>query len=219
MSQWVKTTGVCFKTDSKSVIFSNGSYYVRGSYYVYHWILSFELLLRLRCVIAVVLNFIILSEEAGRSECCCFTRGSVCQPYLRHYHVTVSVSDVITAEEEGRYTQLLPLRGAMGDFDRLSLTATDGTRYLRNSQGSRGNTPLHFACLLEKSQTAEALLEYGANPYAENEHGLIPFQLIPKEALRSTKLHFQKIFNVSHLLLFLFFRGVLSSFSNHFCYF
>ena len=37
MSQWVKTTDLCFKTDSKSVIFSYGSYYVRGSYYVYHW--------------------------------------------------------------------------------------------------------------------------------------------------------------------------------------
>ena len=28
MSQWVKTTDLCFKTDSKSVIFSDGSYYV-----------------------------------------------------------------------------------------------------------------------------------------------------------------------------------------------
>ena len=37
MSQWVKTTDFCFKTDSKSVIISDGSYYVRGSYYVYHW--------------------------------------------------------------------------------------------------------------------------------------------------------------------------------------
>ena len=27
MSQWVKTTDLCFKTDSKSVIFSDGSYY------------------------------------------------------------------------------------------------------------------------------------------------------------------------------------------------
>ena len=28
MSQWVKTTDLCFKTDSKSVIFSDASYYV-----------------------------------------------------------------------------------------------------------------------------------------------------------------------------------------------
>ena len=35
MSQWVKTTDLSFKTDSKSVIISDGSYYVRG--YVYHW--------------------------------------------------------------------------------------------------------------------------------------------------------------------------------------
>ena len=31
MSQWVKTTDLCFKTDFKSVISSD------GSYYVYHW--------------------------------------------------------------------------------------------------------------------------------------------------------------------------------------
>ena len=37
MSQWVKTTDLCFKRDSKSVVFSDGSYYVRGSYNVYHW--------------------------------------------------------------------------------------------------------------------------------------------------------------------------------------
>ena len=37
MSQWVKATDLCFKMDSKSAIFSDGSYYVRGSYYVYHW--------------------------------------------------------------------------------------------------------------------------------------------------------------------------------------
>ena len=37
MSRWVKTTDLCFKTDYESVIFSDGSYYVRGSYYVYHW--------------------------------------------------------------------------------------------------------------------------------------------------------------------------------------
>ena len=40
MSQWVKTTDLCFKTDSKSVIFNDSSYLVRGSYYVYHWILQ-----------------------------------------------------------------------------------------------------------------------------------------------------------------------------------
>ena len=35
ISQWVKTTDLRFKTDSKSVIFSD------GSYHVYHWILLF----------------------------------------------------------------------------------------------------------------------------------------------------------------------------------
>ena len=37
MIQRVKTTDLYLKTDSKSVIFSDGSYYVRGSCYVYHW--------------------------------------------------------------------------------------------------------------------------------------------------------------------------------------
>ena len=60
--------------------------------------------------------------------------------------------------------------------------------------GSKGNTPLHYACFLEKYKHAEALLEYGANPYATNEHGENPFQMIPKDAVRSTKLTFQRIF-------------------------
>jgi hypothetical protein len=62
------------------------------------------------------------------------------------------------------------------------------------ADGSRGNTPLHYACFLEKPKHAEALLEYGANLYATNEHGQNPFQMIPKDAARSTKLSFQKIF-------------------------
>jgi hypothetical protein len=62
------------------------------------------------------------------------------------------------------------------------------------AEGSRGNTPLHYACFLEKPKHADTLLEYGANPYAKNEHGLNPFQLIPKDAVRSTKLHFQRVF-------------------------
>ena len=60
--------------------------------------------------------------------------------------------------------------------------------------GSKGNTPLHYACYLEKYKHAEALLDYGANPYAINEHGENPFQMIPKDAVRSTKLTFQRIF-------------------------
>jgi ankyrin repeat protein len=35
--------------------------------------------------------------------------------------------------------------------------------------GARGNTPLHFACMLEKPTHAELLLAYGANPGAVNE--------------------------------------------------
>ena len=44
-------------------------------------------------------------------------------------------------------------------------------------EGSKGNTPLHFACLLEKHKHAEMLLEYGANPLAVNQHGQTPFQV------------------------------------------
>jgi len=61
------------------------------------------------------------------------------------------------------------------------------------AEGSKGNTPLHIACLLEKNKHAELLLKYGANPYAKNEFGLIPIQLLPKDAVKSTKLYFQKI--------------------------
>ena len=63
------------------------------------------------------------------------------------------------------------------------------------AEGSRGNTPLHYACFLEKLKHAEALLEYGANPYAVNEHGQQPFQLLPTSILPASKLRFQQAFN------------------------
>ena len=86
--------------------------------------------------------------------------------------------------------------------------------------GSRGNSPLHFACMLEKPKHAELLLMYGANPYVRNEFGMhrklsiflivnidntklfiiwwpTALELVPKDAVRSTKLHFKKIFDVS----------------------
>jgi hypothetical protein len=63
-------------------------------------------------------------------------------------------------------------------------------------QGSKGNTPLHYACLLERTKHAELLLEYGALPDARNEHGQRPLDLLPRDAVRSTKLYFKRIFDV-----------------------
>ena len=57
-----------------------------------------------------------------------------------------------------------------------------------------GNTPLHFACLLEKQKHTELLLEYGADPMAVNEYGQYPLQLLPRDAVRSTKLYFKRMF-------------------------
>lgn len=61
-------------------------------------------------------------------------------------------------------------------------------------EGSRGNTPLHFACMLEKPKHAELLLNYGASPWSVNQYRVNAFQLIPKDAVRSTKLEFKRIF-------------------------
>jgi hypothetical protein len=57
-----------------------------------------------------------------------------------------------------------------------------------------GNTPLHFACLMEKQKHTELLLEYGADVMAVNEYGQYPLQLLPRDAVRSTKLYFKRIF-------------------------
>jgi ankyrin repeat protein len=38
-------------------------------------------------------------------------------------------------------------------------------------EGSKGNTALHFSCMLEKPKHAELLLMYGANLFAANEFG------------------------------------------------
>lgn len=64
--------------------------------------------------------------------------------------------------------------------------------------GSRGNTPLHYACMLEKTKHAELLLEYGADPTATNEHGQMPLQLLPADAVRSTKLSLKNLFEAAY---------------------
>jgi hypothetical protein len=58
------------------------------------------------------------------------------------------------------------------------------------------NTPLHLAAMFEKTKHAELLLEYGANPVILNEFGQNALQLLPKDAVRSTKLYFKKMFEV-----------------------
>ena len=52
-------------------------------------------------------------------------------------------------------------------------------------QGAVGNTPLHFACLLEKPEHAIVLLEFGADANVVNEHGQTALQLVPKSAVMS----------------------------------
>lgn len=62
------------------------------------------------------------------------------------------------------------------------------------SEGSKGSTPLHFACFLEKNKHAELLLQYGADPDSKNEHGKTPLQLLPANAVPSMKIAFKKAF-------------------------
>jgi hypothetical protein len=50
--------------------------------------------------------------------------------------------------------------------------------------------------MFEKTKHAELLLEYGANPSLLNEDGHTPLHLLPRDAVRSTKLYFKKMFEV-----------------------
>jgi ankyrin repeat protein len=72
------------------------------------------------------------------------------------------------------------------------------------AEGSKGNTPLHFACLFEKYKVAELLLEYGGVPNVMNQYGKVPLQLVPADAVRSTKLFFKKMFEVSNWFIYIF---------------
>jgi len=56
------------------------------------------------------------------------------------------------------------------------------------TEDSAGNTPLHFACLMEKMKHIELLLEYGADPEARNQYGQSPIDLVPADAVRSLKM-------------------------------
>jgi hypothetical protein len=49
---------------------------------------------------------------------------------------------------------------------------------------------IHFIVIISN------ILEYGADPYAVNQHGQTPFQLLPADAVRSIKINFQNLFNV-----------------------
>ncbi len=60
--------------------------------------------------------------------------------------------------------------------------------------GSKGNTPLHYACLLSKVDHIESLLRHGANPFALNEYGQSPLELFPKDNVQSVKLYVLKLF-------------------------
>jgi hypothetical protein len=62
------------------------------------------------------------------------------------------------------------------------------------SAGGKGNTPLHFACMLEKPKHAHLLLEYGANPYLKNEHDMIPYKMIPADSVPSARLQYKTMF-------------------------
>lgn len=62
-------------------------------------------------------------------------------------------------------------------------------------EAGKGNTPLHFACLLEQPKHIAILLNYGADPYAENAEGKNAFELLPQDASPSVKKKVAKLFN------------------------
>ena len=64
-------------------------------------------------------------------------------------------------------------------------------------ESGQGNTPLHFACFLEKTNHAAILFSYGADPYAVNNEGKNALQMLPSDASPSVKKKMAKMFNVS----------------------
>lgn len=63
------------------------------------------------------------------------------------------------------------------------------------SDSGKGNTPLHYACLLEKIKHADLLIRYGASVRVLNSYGQDPYSLIPKDTPQTTKLNFKKMFD------------------------
>mmetsp|Transcript_8885 Transcript_8885/g.9398 ORF Transcript_8885/g.9398 Transcript_8885/m.9398 type:complete len:314 (+) Transcript_8885:47-988(+) len=59
---------------------------------------------------------------------------------------------------------------------------------------SEGSTPLHFACMLEMIKHVELLIEYGADVTIQNAAGQYPLQLLPSNAVRSTKVYLKRLF-------------------------
>jgi len=69
------------------------------------------------------------------------------------------------------------------------------------TDSGKGNTPLHFACLLEKIKHADLLIRYGASVRTLNAYGQEPYSLIPKDTPQSTKLDFKKMFDFAYNIL------------------
>jgi ankyrin repeat protein len=49
---------------------------------------------------------------------------------------------------------------------------------------AEGNTPLHFAAINGMYDVGSYLIKVGANPYARNRKGFVPYEIISNEATK-----------------------------------
>ena len=82
--------------------------------------------------------------------------------------------------------------GMLGAY--LKKGANPNTTILQES--SKGNTPLHFAVMMEKTDHIELLLDAGADPNAVNEYGQKPLDMLPKEMTQSLRTYINHLFKV-----------------------
>lgn len=78
-------------------------------------------------------------------------------------------------------------------------------------ESSKGNTPLHFAVMMEKTDHIELLLEAGAGPDAVNEYGQKPLDMLPKEMTQSLRTYISHLFKVSLPLYYLYYTVLQSA--------
>lgn len=84
--------------------------------------------------------------------------------------------------DQTRRTPLLKAARHNSKSDILQLLLRAGAK--TDSADDEGNTPLHFAAIRGSTEVGSFLLKLGADPYARNKKGYVPYEMSSREEVQ-----------------------------------